>query len=163
MKKIVSLAVVALLMLVSMVPAFAADSPQATIVYKVVVVQTEGGTGSYEFTTDIDENGVQGVALKAVAESGYTFTHWEIEGPYTTQGKLEDANLNVNITGDITATPYFVKDGQETTGQQTTIKTDDSNKSPQTGSFNATPYVVVTLSLVAAVVAYKVVKTSKEQ
>ena len=40
---------------------------------------------------------------------------------------------------------------------------DDSNKSPQTGDFNATPYVVATLSMAAAAVACKAVKTSKEQ
>ncbi len=41
--------------------------------------------------------------------------------------------------------------------------TDDSNKSPQTGDFSAAPFVVATLSMAAAAVACKAVKTSKEQ
>lgn len=57
---------------------------------------------------------------------------------------------------------------QPTTAQSDTDNgnkpgTDDSNKSPQTGDFSAAPYVVATLSMAAAAVACKAVKTSKEQ
>ena len=54
---------------------------------------------------------------------------------------------------------------QPTTGisSDKDTNTDDSNKSPQTGDFDATPYVVASLSMAAVAVACKAVKTSKEQ
>ena len=52
---------------------------------------------------------------------------------------------------------------QETTKPKTGTTTDNSGKSPKTGDFSAAPYVLATLSMAAAVVACKAVKTSKEQ
>ena len=53
-----------MMMLLSAVPAFAAESPEpSTFKYKVEVIPTEGGDGDYKFTTGIDENGEQHVFL----------------------------------------------------------------------------------------------------
>ncbi|MEE1060554.1 MAG: hypothetical protein UH080_01860 [Ruminococcus sp.] len=61
-----------------------------------------------------------------------------------------DSNSNAGSSGS----------GSSSSGSS---NSDTSNKSPQTGDFNAAPFVVATLSMAAAAVACKVVKTSKEQ
>ena len=54
-------------------------------------------------------------------------------------------------------------DSDSNSGSNAGSSTDNSSKSPQTGDFSAAPFVVATLSMAAAAVACKAVKTSKEQ
>lgn len=118
MKKIVSVLFAILMVAFATIPAFAVESPVATTApattfkYEVDVIPTEGGDGSYEFTTEIDENGEQGVKIIPKPNTGYTFDHWVIDGPYTTDNKLTDGEMNLVITGDITVTPYYTKIGR---------------------------------------------------
>lgn len=158
MKKVVSLALALVLMLAAAIPVFAAPSPTATYTYVVVVIPTPGGDGDYEFTTDIDENGNQHVHITPVPTPGYTFDHWVIEGPYKTDQPLTDKEVNLIITGDIKVTPYYTKDGQTPTQS---VTTDNSEKSPQTGPSNATPYVMIGLALLAVAVSVTIVKSKK--
>ena len=169
MKKLVSIMCAILIIVFATVPVFAANdpvySPVATtapgsLEYTVIVIPTGGGDGSYEFTTDIDENGNQSVHIVPKPNPGYTFDHWEIEGPYTTDNKLTDAEMDLIITGDITVTPYFIKDGEVETG---TVSKDGSTTSPQTGANDMLPYAVIMLSVLACGTAVvMLVKTTKK-
>lgn len=162
MKKIVSIMFAVMLVVLSAVPAFAVVSPTAsTYKYVVEIIPTEGGDGSYEFTTEIDENGEQGVHLTPKPNPGYTFDHWVIEGEYTTNDKLTDGEIDIVITSDITATPYYTKDGTVATG---TISKDTGSTSPKTGASDAVPYVVMMLSVLACGAAVTMlVKTGKNK
>ena len=54
MKKTIAVLFAVMMMLLSAVPAFAAESPQpSTFKYKVEIIPTEGGDGDYKFTTGI--------------------------------------------------------------------------------------------------------------
>lgn len=160
MKKFVSCIMAIMLVMFAAIPAFAAtddiQSPEGDLRYKVTVVQTTGGKGEYEFTSDINENGEQGVRLTATVDSGYKFDHWVIEGSYTTDASLNDATLDIIITSDITATPYFVKiDGTEPTQAGTTVvvQKDTSPSSPKTGRNDAPLYAIILFAVAACGVA----------
>lgn len=169
MKKLVSIMCAILMVVFATVPAFAANngvqSPVATtatssLEYTVIVIPTGGGDGSYEFTSDIDEDGNQNVHIVPKPNPGYTFDHWEIEGSYTTNDKLTDAEMDLVINGDIKVTPYYTKDGQIETG---TVNQDGSSTSPQTGANDVLPYAVIMLSVLACGTAVvMLVKTNKK-
>lgn len=56
MKKTIAVLFAVMMMLLSVVPAFAAASPEpSTFKYKVEIIPTEGGDGDYKFTTGIDK------------------------------------------------------------------------------------------------------------
>lgn len=171
MKKLVSVICAIVMVVFATVPVFAANdqvvspvattAPDATYKYIVTVIPTEGGDGTYEFTTDIDENGEQGVHIVPVPNIGYTFDHWVIDGPYTTEDKLTNGEMDLVITGDITVTPYYTKDGQVQTG---TVNQDNSNTSPKTGASDVLPYVVIMLSVIACGAAVvMLVRTNKSK
>lgn len=166
MKKTFAVMFAAVLMLLSALPVFAAESPQpSTYKYNVVVIPTEGGDGSWKFTTDIDKDGRQHVFIEPIPYDGYTFDHWEIDGPYTTKNKLTDANMDLVITGDIECTPYYRKSSQNgTTGPvaTATFNKDTNGKSPKTGAtpMDFLPYTIIVLSLAACGTAvFKLVKS----
>ena len=160
MKKIITVLMAVVMIALSVVPTFAVISPAVPdLEYVVIVIPTEGGDGSYEFTTEIDENGEQHVVIKPLPNPGYAFSHWEIEGPYTTKDKLTTDILDLIITGDIKVTPYYTKDGVPAT---TPVDKDTSDKSPQTGSSDTVVYAVMLLSLaVCGVAAVKLAKAKK--
>lgn len=165
MKKIIAVMFAAIVMLFSVVPAFAAVSPEpSTFKYKVEIIPTEGGDGDYKFTTGIDKNGEQHVFIEPIPYDGYTFDHWEISGgPFRTDSKYTDANMNIIISGDIVCTPYYRKASNGgTTGPvaTATAKKDNSTTSPKTGASDVVPYVVLVLSLAACSAAVvKLVKS----
>ena len=111
MKKTIAVLFAVMMMLLSAVPAFAAASPEpSTFRYKVEIIPTEGGDGDYKFTTGIDKNGEQHVFIEPLPYDGYTFDHWEISGgPFRTDSKYTDPNMNIIISGDIVCTPYYRK------------------------------------------------------
>ena len=156
MKKTIAVLFAVMMMLLSAVPAFAAASPQpSTFKYKVEIIPTEGGDGDYKFTTGIDEKGEQHVYIEPLPYDGYTFDHWEISGgPFRTDSKYTDANMNIIISGDIVCTPYYRKASSGgTTGP-------DSTTSPKTGASDVVPYAILVLSLAACGAAvFKLVKS----
>lgn len=171
MKKFIAVLFAAVMVAFSAFPAFAANdviSPQATTSpesttykYEVEVIPNEGGDGSYEFTTDIDENGEQHVHIVPKPNPGYDFDHWEIEGPHTSNNKYTDHEMDLIITGDIVVYPFYKKGDIIATG---TVNVDNSDKSPQTGSNDVLPYAVVMLSIAACGAAVvMLVKTSKSK
>lgn len=165
MKKIIAVMFAVMVMLFSTVPAFAAVSPQpSTFKYKVEIIPTEGGDGDYKFTTGIDEKGEQHVFIEPLPYDGYTFDHCEISGgPFRTDSKYTDANMNIIISGDLVCTLYYRKASSGgTTGPvaTATAKKDDSTTSPKTGASDVVPYVVLVLSLAACSAAvFKLVKS----
>ncbi len=161
MKKILSVVIAVMMLVLTTVPAMAVVSPEATYKYVVEVIPTEGGDGTYEFTTDIDEEGNQHVHIRPLPNPGYKFDHWVVDGPYTTDDKYTSEEMDLIITGDITVTPYYVKDGTVATG---TVSKDDSPTSPQTGTNDVIPYAVMILSVLACGTAVlMLVKTSKSK
>ena len=165
MKKVIAVMFAAIAMLFSVVPAFAAVSPEpSTFKYKVEIIPTEGGDGDYKFTTGIDKNGEQHVFIEPIPYDGYTFDHWEITGgPFRTDSKYTDANMDIIISGDLVCTPYYRKASNGgTTGPvaTATAKKDNSTTSPKTGASDVVPYVVLVLSLAACSAAVvKLVKS----
>lgn len=166
MKKTIAVLFAAMMMLFSVVPAFAAESPQpSTFRYKVDVIPTEGGDGDYKFTTGIDENGEQHVYIEPLPNDGYVFDHWEISGgPFRTDSKYTDANMDIIISGDLVCIPYYRKasDGSSTTGPvaTATANKDNSTTSPKTGASDVLPYAILVLSLAACGAAvFKLVKS----
>ena len=165
MKKVIAVMFAAIAMLFSVVPAFAAVSPEpSTFKYKVEIIPTEGGDGDYKFTTGIDKNGEQHVFIEPIPYDGYTFDHWEITGgPFRTDSKYTDANMDIIISGDLVCTPYYRKASNGgTTGPvaTATAKKDNSTTSPKTGASDVVPYVVLVLSLAACSAAvFKLVKS----
>ena len=173
MKKIVSVLFAVLMVAFATIPAFAAENsvvspvattaPATTFRFEVDVIPTEGGDGSYEFTTEIDENGNQHVHIIPKPNPGYTFDHWEIDGPYTTEDKLTDSEMDLIITGDITVTPYYKKTGSSTV-ETGTVNEDGNKTSPQTGTNDVLPYAVIMLSVVACGAAVvMLVRTNKSK
>lgn len=131
MKKLICVLFALMMLITTAVPAFAAESPTAaTFAYTIEILPSGGGAGSYDRYTDDDGN--ECVHLIAKPYSGYVFDHWVIDGPYTTDGKLTDAELDIIITGDVDATPVFRK--QSDSSLAPTIDKDDSPTSPQTGT-----------------------------
>lgn len=172
MKKIVSVLFAILMVAFATVPAFAAENsvnspvattaPATTFKYEVDIIPSEGGDGSYEFTTDIDEDGNQHVHIVPKPNPGYEFDHWEIDGPYTTDDKLTDAEMDIIISGDVTITPYFKKPGS--TVATGTVSRDNSTTSPQTGANDVLPYAVIMLSIAACGAAVvMLVRTNKSK
>lgn len=189
MKKVISIIVCVLMVAFSTVPAFAeVKSPGADFKYDVYMIPTEGGTGGWYFTSEINEDGQQGVHIYPIANPGYTFDHWELRGDYKadkqefpvkdlgTLAKIPvlaklDANgnddeaygaMNLTISSDLYCYPYFVKTGT-TEVATATANVDNGSKSPQTGFADTSAvYVVIILSLLfvaaGAVTAFVVAK-----
>lgn len=187
MKKVVAIMLAVILVAFSVVSVFAVQSPGGKFKYKVVVVPTEGGYGTYEFTSEIDENAEQGVRLYPIPYDGYTFHHWEIRGlfrndPYgfdivhlgavslntsllaavsSAASGVEYGTMDMMIHSDIYAYPYYLKDGKVAGGVATK---DTSPVSPQTGANDVLPYVVIALSVVAVGTAVALfVKSSRRK
>lgn len=89
-----------MMMLFSTVPTFAAVSPQpSTFKYKVVIIPTEGGDGSYKFTTGIDERGRSNMYLLSHFHMTAILLTTEISGgPAEPTANYTDANMNIIIS-----------------------------------------------------------------
>lgn len=168
MKKIVSCLMALMLVIFATFPVFAAEdvkSPDGTFRYKISVDTSTGGGGNanYEITSEIDSNGVMGVRISAVADSGYKFDHWVIDGAYTTNGSLSDAILDINITSDIIVTAYFVSTSGTTDATQVVtniVQKDTGSSSPKTGRNDAPLYLIIFFAVAACSVAtFKFVKS----
>lgn len=161
MKKFFSCIIALMMVMFAAVPAFAASddvkSPQGTLKYLVDVEQTNGGHGSYNISTGINENGEQVVIFTANTEEGYKFDHWEFDGKYRTDGSLNDSTLELVISSDIIATPYFVSTSGSTeptqAGTTVVVQKDTSPSSPQTGRNDAPLYAIILFAVAACGVA----------
>lgn len=161
MKKLFSAFIAVLIVVISMVPAFAVVSPQATTrKYQVIVIPPAGGDGSVVYESDIDDEGNEHIKVEATPDPGKEFDHWEIEGPATPNGSLTDPKLDITVFGDVKITPVFKdKNGQLVTG---TVNVDTSGKSPQTGANDAIPFAIIFLSVAACATAGVMLVKSKK-
>lgn len=110
-KKVLAVLVAMLIVMFSCVSAFAAISPSGKPSLNVTVIPTEGGTGSYDITTEIEEGPNGGTIVEFVPKPnpGYTFVEWELEGDYTiVEGSLTSGEFTVEAFSDLVATPYYV-------------------------------------------------------
>lgn len=162
MKKVIAIAIAVMLIAVSALPAFAANvvSPEPTKAnYNVDIEEEEGGHIDVDYKTGVDENGNQTIVVSVIPVDGYEFTGWVINGQYSTNGKLTDAILEMIISSDIMIRASFTKKGEVPTEKPDDGKViDDGTKSPQTGSGDFAPYVVLFVSaaaLIAVAVAAK--------
>lgn len=166
MKKVVSILVAVLIVVFAAVPAFATEviSPSGDLKYEVTVHPSEGGTGDWKFTTDIDKNGVQWVHIWAEPYPGYTFDHWDLVGDYEMgEYNYTDGVLNIAIKSDLDCYPYFKKTGT-TEVATATASVDTGSTSPQTGYANTSVvYIAIILSLliVAAGATTAIIVTKK--
>ena len=172
MKKCIAIAIAVLLLAVSVLPAFAEniDSPHATKAnYIVEVEEEEGGHVDVDYKTGVDDDGNQTIVITAVPKDGYTFAGWIINGSYTTNGSLSDAVLELIISGDISVRATYSKNAEGSTSPSETPTqaptesrvVDDSTKSPQTGSADFAPYVVLVLSAAALIAVIATAKRRK--
>ena len=157
MKKVLAILAAVIIIVVSVVPAFAesVDSPTPTKAnYQITIIQTEGGTGSYEIKTAIDENGKQTVHFSAKPNEGYKFSNWEFACVYTALGAMTDSELDLVIESDIKATPHFTKIGDDNGGSKksdtTDTKVDTGTKSPKTG-YSVYTFAAISVASLAVV------------
>ena len=162
MKKFFAIAIAVLLIAVSAFPAFASNvvSPVPTKAnYIVETEEEEGGHIDVDYKTGVDENGNQTVVITAVPKDGYEFKEWIINGQYTTNGSLTSAVLEMIISSDMKVKAVYAKKGEAPTEKPADNKVvDNGTKSPQTGSDDFAPYVVLFVSaaaLAAVVIAAK--------
>lgn len=161
MKKVMAVMAVLLVLALSVFPAFAEEatrvpSPSGGLNYTVTIIPTEGGTGSYAFTTEIVD-GKQGVHLDAIPNEGFSFASWDIQGSYTVTN-LDSATgaMDIVISSDIVCTPYYSKPGDtpgETIVPSATAKIDNNTTSPKTGNTDTTMVVMIALAAVLTVAA----------
>ncbi len=171
MKKVLSCLVALALVICGLVSVSAEVSPTASIIDKIIIVDTvpcppEGGdsTPSIDNSGKVEVTGDEEVTLTATPKDGYKFDHWEfVFGTYEiVSGDLNSPVLVIRPTGDdnIRANAYFVKDGEEPSEPSTDPVTppDDGSESPTTGDPLFTFAVagsVVLLFAVATVVLRK--------
>ena len=152
MKKTFAILIAVLLIAVSVMPAFAVDSPKPTTAnYQITIIPGDGGgTFNFEYKTPVNDDGTQTVHFSADPDDGYKFAGWTFEGDYTLLGDPSNPEIDVIAKGDIKAYPKFVKAGDKNKSDNGTDKTPDkvdtSSKSPKTGSAD---YVYAGIALIA--------------
>ena len=149
MKKTFAILIAVLLIAVSVMPAFAVDSPKPTTAnYQITIIPGDGGGEfNFEYKTPVNDDGTQTVHFSADPDDGYEFAGWTFEGDYTLLGDPSNPEIDVIARGDIKAYPKFVKIGSKDKGtDKTPEKVDTSSKSPKTGSAD---YVYAGIALIA--------------
>lgn len=165
--KIMSVLFAMMLIAFSCTSVFAAPSPTGGKEVNVVVTPSDGGSAQYVVASEVGKgpNGGTLFELSPVANDGYTFVNWTIAGDYKiSSGSLDSAKLVVEAFGDITATPNFTKggatnptspsdssattpsSGSDSSANNTTVVTNTSKTSPQTGT---TPVLPIAISAIA--------------
>lgn len=168
MKKVISILAVLLVLALSVMPVLAesVDSPHATTAdYDItIIVPDGGGSGTYTYVTDVDDDGHQIVRFIATPDPGFEFTGWEFSGKFTTDGDVKQPTVELDIIGDISAIPHFEKIGETKAPEQPTVKpiVDNGDKSPQTGSDSLVLFSVLALCAVAGAVALTVAKKASK-
>jgi len=147
MKKIIAVAAVVMMLVVSSVSVMAATSPSADDVYTIKMGTSTSATSASVTggTISASSNPVvigEEVTLTATAKDGYAFAKWIITGDYTiVSGSLEDGVITIIPNSDITVDAEFTG-----SGDSSSTSDDSSSTSPKTGE-SAT---VVVIALLAA-------------
>lgn len=174
MKKVISILAAVLILSLSIVPAFAesVNSPAPTKGnYNIKIDSTDGGSATFEYESEVDEDGNQKIKVHAIPDDGFEFDGWVVDGGNVT-GDLSDPDAVLTVSSDARLKPTFKKKGVTPTEAPTEKKSspsdkgshvDNGSKSPQTGSNDVVTFAVlsvVALALASAVVVAK--KTSKK-
>ena len=162
MKKVISIALVLMMVFALTVSASAKRSPGAQGHFGVTVGQhpSDGSLGSGSTDKDSviieeDENG--NVTLTAEEKGNGKFSHWEIEGDYDIiEGSLTDKKIVIRPKSDIHAVAVF-KNADGSTDK--VPATNNNNTSPQTGD---PLYIVLALAVLALGTGALAVKKIKE-
>ena len=164
MKKVMAIAIAVVLVALSALPAFAAtiESPSPTRAYYIIITDDEidGGKVVADYETEVGEDGKQTGIITGIPDDGYEFERWEIDGDYVPLGDLTDSKLELIISSDIRVKAVFKKVGSvvTTTSPSQDKVVDNGSKSPQTGSGDHTPYVILFGSVVALLAVVAVAK-----
>lgn len=160
MKKAVSLLFALIILAFASVPAMALPSPTASKDYKVIIHNTDGGTGTY--TKEVDEDG-RHVTVVAHPKKGYEFVKWKIKGKYDLEdGDLTDEELTVLMNSDLEFTPIFKKVGSKSTESKTPVKSNGSPTSPKTGDTSVF-FIFTGIALLLAAMTAVTVKLAKDR
>lgn len=161
MKKVMAIAIAVVLVALSALPVLAVDSPQPTKANYIIITDDEidGGKIVADYETEVGDDGKQTVIITGLPDEGYEFERWEIDGEYVPQGDLTDSKLELIISSDITVKAVFKKIGSVVTTAPSQDKVvDNGSKSPQTGSGDHTPYVILFGSIAALLAVVAVAK-----
>ncbi len=149
-KKTLSVAVAVLIVVFSCCTAFALESPTGGKDLNVTVHPTQGGTGSYEFTTAVGAgpNGGTLVDIHAKPYDGYTFEKWEIKGDYDiVKGSLTSSEIQVDAFSDLDVYPYYLDADGKPAGN---VDSNTGKTSPKTGDASAVCVAVIAVMISAA-------------
>lgn len=155
MKKIIALALVAIMMISISSVAFAADefkSPTGDSFYSVAVKvkDDKGGTATSGKVTVISG---ETTVIKAKADDGYTFGGWTFTGDFEwVSGDANSETIEVRAFSDLVFTAVFNGEGG--------ASKDPGATSPETGYGNITVAVIMAVAVFAA--AGAVVYTGKK-
>ncbi len=155
MKKIIALALVAVMMIGISTVAFAADefkSPSGDDFYKVVVnvKDDKGGTAS---SSKVTVKKGETAVIKAKADDGYTFGGWTFTGDFEwVSGDANSETIEVRALSDLVFTAVFNGKGG--------ASKDPSGTSPETGYGDIAFVAVAAVAVFAA--AGAVVYTGKK-
>lgn len=145
MKKTISIILAAIIFAFMTVPAVSARdyviSPTASKEYKIIVHNTDGGSGSY--TTEIDEDGKH-ATVTAHPKKGYEFVKWKTKGKYDLlDGDLTDEELEILLKSDVEFTPVFRKIGTKSSSSTPSkpVSRNASPISPKTS--DSTPFFII--------------------
>lgn len=161
MKRIFAVAVAALILVFSVVPAFAAKgnpSPTKPKEYNVVIHNQNGGTATY--TTEVDEDGKH-VTIVAHPKNGYEFTGWKINGKYVLElGDLTDEEITILLGSDVEIYPQYRKIGtSSTTSGSISINSDTT--SPKTSDNSQLYFFIAFIVMFVAVMGALGIKLAK--
>ena len=158
MKKVLAILAAVIIIVVSVVPAFAesVDSPTPTKAnYQITIIPGDGGGEfNFEYKTPVNDDGTQTVHFSANPDDGYEFAGWTFEGDYTLLGDPSNPEIDVLTKGDIKAYPKFVKIGDDNGGSKKSdtkdTKVDTGTKSPKTG-YSVYTFAAISVASLAVV------------
>lgn len=162
MKKVISIALVLVMVFALTVSASALVSPTGKDRFGITVGQSpadgslgNGNTDKNSVSADMDEEG--NVTLTANENGNGKFEHWEIEGDYDIiEGSLTDKTIVIRPKSDIHAVAVFKAPDGSTSKVPAT---NNNNTSPKTGD---PLYIVLTLAVLALGAGALAVKKIKE-
>ena len=141
MKRFCALAVAALILVFTAIPAFAKSSPTPSKEYNVYIHNTNGGTATYTSNMKDDD---KYVTLYAHPKNNYEFVGWKLKGKYALiEGdSSSDEVIEILLKSDVHAYPYFKYTGTGST-TSTSISINSGTVSPQTSDNNAVYFIIV--------------------
>ena len=139
MKRVITVALVLVLVFSLSVTAFAKDSPTGKKYYGISVSYSpsDGSLGTASADSDkvlITENDDGTVTLTANEKGNGVFSSWQITGDYDiVSGSLNSKTITIKPHSDISAVANFTKPGSSPDEQKPSTPGNKGNTSPKTG------------------------------